>query len=115
MLIVLTVRDTPDLFDRGIYRRPQAGLLGRAIDGFSQSQSAAQCHTWWEYCYNQQLEDRRRPLRRGELIIPCRERRTFSLRSDYIDRLSSGSLVAVSPLAGNVSGFRITLGLTHDL
>jgi hypothetical protein len=37
------------------------------------------------------------------------------LRSSYLDRLSSHSLLALSPLAGSVDDLRVTLGISHAL
>ncbi len=43
-----------------------------------------------------------------------RQTRIF-FRSDYLGRLSSNSLLALSTLAGNTTDFRATLGISHDL
>ncbi len=68
------------------------------------------------YGYNQQFGEQATTFTlQSELDYSLSRATHVFLRSDYIDRLSSGSLLAVSPLAGSVSDFRITLGLTHDL
>jgi hypothetical protein len=51
----------------------------------------------------------------GELDYSLSRTTRIFLRSDYIDRLSSNSLLALSPLSGNLSDFQATLGISHAL
>ena len=51
----------------------------------------------------------------GELDYSLSRSTRIFLRSAYIDRLSSNSLLAVSPLSGNLTDFQATLGISHAL
>jgi len=54
-------------------------------------------------------------MAQGQLAYSLSRATQIFLRSNYIDRLSSTSLVAASPLAGSVSDYRVTLGISHAL
>jgi uncharacterized protein (PEP-CTERM system associated) len=51
----------------------------------------------------------------GELNYSLSRATSIFLRSSYIDRLSSSSLIALSPLTGSVTDFNATLGIRHTL
>jgi len=68
------------------------------------------------YTYNQEFGGHASTiLADGELDYSLSRSTRIFLRSDYTDRISSSSLLALSPLAGSVTDFRATLGIQHTL
>jgi uncharacterized protein (PEP-CTERM system associated) len=51
----------------------------------------------------------------GQLTYSLSPATNIFLRASYLDRISSSSLVAVSPLAGDITDFQATLGISHAL
>jgi hypothetical protein len=51
----------------------------------------------------------------GQLSYSLSPDTNIYFRADYVDRLSSSSLKALSPLTGSLDDLRITLGLNHTL
>jgi uncharacterized protein (PEP-CTERM system associated) len=51
----------------------------------------------------------------GQLNYSLSRATQLFLQSTYLDRISSSSLIELSPLAGNVSTYKITLGIRHVL
>lgn len=54
-------------------------------------------------------------MAQAELQYSLSEATMVFVRANYIDRISSDSLAAVSPLSGTVTDFRATLGISHAL
>jgi uncharacterized protein (PEP-CTERM system associated) len=68
------------------------------------------------YLYNQEFGAHVSTITaEGELDYSLSRATHIFLRSYYTDRLSSNSLLAVSPFGGNTADFRATLGISHDL
>ena len=68
------------------------------------------------YTYNEEFGGHASTINvQGELNYSLGRQTRIFLRSAYADRLSSASLLDLSPLSGGVTGFSVTLGISHAL